>query len=210
MNHLGKFISDLSSLIPVVTGFYFYKRLKMDRRILLYLLLYAVWVELSNAWMASHGIYNLWQVNIYTLVEFTCLLFVFNLWVRNVIIRWLSLIGAVSFYLIWSFVFLEAGHLNVVNLPADMTGSVTILLASGFVVTTISLEKEHSLTRNYKFVFGGASFIYFCVNMFLSYIFTRLVHEPNLLHSQIWDIHSVINIAINIIYAYSFSLKETN
>jgi hypothetical protein len=208
MKHLWLFISDLSSLIPVVAGFYFYKRLKKDRRILLYLLLYAVWVEISNAWMASRGIYNLWQINIYTLVEFTLLLFVFNLWVKHVIMRWLSLIGAIAFYLFWAFVFLQAKNLNVVNLPADITGSVVMLLASGFVVTTLSLETEQALFRNYKFIFGSASLIYFCVNTFLSYIFTLLVKNPGLLEGQIWNIHSVINIAVNIIYAYSFSLKE--
>jgi hypothetical protein len=112
VEHLGKFISDLSSLIPVVAGFYFYKRLKKDRRILLYLLLYAGWVEMSNAWMASRAIYNLWQINIYTLVEFTCLLFVFNLWVKHVFMRWLSLVGAITFYLLWAFVFIQAKTLT--------------------------------------------------------------------------------------------------
>jgi hypothetical protein len=171
-------------------------------------LLYAVWVEMSNAWMASHAIYNLWQINIYTLVEFTCFLFVFNLWVKHVIMRWLSLVGAVSFYLLWAFAFLQAKTLNFNSLPADITGSVVLVLASGFVVTTISLETEQPLFRNYKFIFSGASFIYFCVNTFLTYIFTLLIKDPGSLDSGIWDIHTVINIAVNIIYAYSFSMKE--
>jgi hypothetical protein len=104
--------------------------------------------------------------------------------------------------------FYPGKNLNVVNLPADITGSVVLLLASGFVVTTISLETEQPLFRNYKFVFNGTSFIYFCVNTFLSYIFILLIREPGKFGSHIWDIHSVINIAVNIIYAYGFSMKE--
>ncbi len=208
MTYLGNFISDLSSFIPVLAGFYFYKRLKKDRLILLYLLLYAVWVEMSNAWLASHGRYNLWQVNIYILVELTCLLFVFNMWVKHITMRWLSLTGGIAFYLLWVFVFLQKKDMNVSNLPADITGSVLLLLASGFVVTTISLESEQPIFRNYKFIFSAASFIYFCVNTFLSYIFTLLIDVPRLVSGDIWNIHSVINISVNCIYAYGFSMKE--
>src|ERR1051325_11806642 len=98
---IGFLISDICSLIPVLAGWYFFKRLQNDRRILLYFSMYTAAVELGNAWMAMHGTNNTWSMNIYPFVEYSVFVFIFNKWTKETFVRWLSLVGSVIFYALW-------------------------------------------------------------------------------------------------------------
>jgi len=208
MEYLGYFISDLSSLIPVAAGIYFFKRLKTDRKLLLYFFIYTSIVELSNAWMASHRIHNLWSINIYTLVEYSFFVFILNKWIKEIFMRWLSLIGSVLFYPLWFGYFILNKTLDINNAPASITESCVLALLSAFAVVTLGLKTETPVFKNYRFWFAGAAFVYFAVSILLDYIFALLFDNNTTYNSGIWNIHSVINIAVNIVFAYAFSLAE--
>ena len=124
----GFLISDICSLAPVLAGFYFYKRLQKDRRILLFLFVYSALVELTNAWMAMHQIRNVWSINIYTLAEYSVYVFIFIHWSKDVFVRWLSLIGSVIFYTVWTGFFILNKNINLHNAPADLTESIVLML----------------------------------------------------------------------------------
>src|ERR1044071_7176016 len=95
LTDIGFLISDICSLAPVVVGLYFFNRLGSDRKILLYFFAYGSLVELSNAWMAMHALHNTWSINLYELIEYSVFIFVFNKWSKEILVRWLSLIGSV-------------------------------------------------------------------------------------------------------------------
>jgi hypothetical protein len=205
---IGFLISDICSLIPVFAGIYFFKRLKSHRRILLYLFIYNSAVELTNAWMAMHHRFNMWSINIYMFIEYSVFIFIFNQWVKDIFMRWLSLVGSVIFYALWAGYFILHKNINENNAPAAFTESIVLMLLSGFVITTLGLRTETPVFKNYRFWFAGAAFIYFAVNILLNYIFDLISSNTSNYDMSIWSIHTVINIAVYFVFAYAFTIQE--
>jgi hypothetical protein len=207
VNELGYFISDLTSLIPVAAGLNFFKRLKADRRLILYFLIYTSFVELSNAWMAWHHQRDLWSINIFTLAEYSLYAFILNKWVKGGFMKWMTLVGSLLFYLIWLGYLIFYKSLSVTYTAADVTESAVLMLLSCFALTTISLQTESSVLKDYCFWFSAVAFTYFAVSVLLSVVMTRLLENPNAYEFDAWSIHTVINIASNLAFAYMFFLK---
>ncbi|MEJ7736717.1 MAG: hypothetical protein WKF97_04750 [Chitinophagaceae bacterium] len=208
MNTIAYFISDLTALIPVAAGLYFFKRLKADRRFFVYFLIYAAIVELTNALMAWYDLSNLWSINIYTCVEYFFYAFILNKWVKGIFMRWMTIIGSVVFLTFWIGHFFIHETLNTTNIAADVTESAVLTLLACFVVTTLSLKTEHPVLKNYRFWFSAVLFIYFSVSVLLSLVMTRLMENPNAYEFDAWIIHTIINISMNVVFAHVFSLKE--
>ncbi len=203
---IGFLISDFCSLIPVLAGCYFFKRLENDRRLLLYFFLYTAAVELTNAWMAMHNKGNIWSINIYMLVEYSVFVFVFSKWTKEIFARWLILVGSVIFYALWIGYFFVQRHINENNAPAAFTESIVLMLLSGFVVTTLALKTEMAVLKNYRFWVAGTAFIYFAVNILLNYIFDLITKNDPAYTIDLWTIHTVVNIAVYFLFAYAFYL----
>ncbi|WP_426671206.1 hypothetical protein ACPPVU_08210 [Mucilaginibacter sp. McL0603] len=208
MENLGYIISDTSGLIPVVAGIYFFKSLNADRRWILYFFILTVYVEFSNAWMASRGIHNLWQINVYTLAEFSFYIFILKSWVGGAFMRWLSIVGYVLFYGIWLSYIIPHKTLDTDTGAAGIVESIVIMLSAAYVLGTLSIATEYPVLRNYKFWFAGVAFIYFSVNILLNYIFELIIQNNPAYDLSIWNIHSVVNIITNVLYANVFYLGE--
>jgi hypothetical protein len=203
---IGFLIADFCSLIPVLVGCYFFKRLHAHRRILLYLFIYNAIVELTNAWMAMHDMAT-WMYNVFMLFEFGVFAYVLGKWANMRFITWLTIAGAGLFYILWG-IFYYSHNIKESNAAAEFTESIILLLLSVYVVTSLSLTTEQPVLKNYRFWFSGTLFIYFTANILFSYLFEKIFSIGPGLSPDLWTVHTVIQIAVYLLYAYAFYLPE--
>lgn len=205
---LGNALSAISSLIPVATGIYFFKRLNTGRKRMLYFFILTAYVELSNIWLVINKIDPVVQQNIYMLVEFSFFILVFCNWIKGKVSLLLCSFCFVLFLTFWLFHFIHDKGLKNFAESAGIVESVLITLWAVYILVVLSIYTESPMIRNYKFWFAASTVIYFSVNSLLDYLLALLRNGYPGYSFELWDLHSTVNIINNVLYAYVFFLRD--
>src|ERR1700756_1218304 len=200
MRYFGYALSIVSSLIPVAAGIYYFKKLSAGRKLILYFFLITAFADFINGWLGFHHINNQWEVNIYTVIEFSFYVLILSSWVKARTVHRLSLIAAAFFYAAWIYCVLSAKTLGADTFPAEIIKSIVIMLLSAYVLGTLSIATEYPVLKNYKFWFAGVSFIYNSIGILLNYIFESLIANDPAYDWGLWNINTAVNIAANILF----------
>ena len=196
------------SLIPVAAGIYFFKKLNTGRKRILYFFVLAAYADLSNAWMASNKIHNIWQENIYSLFEFSFFIIVLKSWIKGSTALFLCIISSGLFYAIWLVSVISVHGLGSSITAADITKDVIIMSWSVYLVGTYSIYTEKILYKNYKTWFAGTAFVYFSMDIMLDYLSGLIAKYSSVYKPSLWNVHSVFQIIIYLSFAYVFYLKD--
>jgi hypothetical protein len=208
MEYFGNAIAVISSLITVLSGIYYFKKLNAGQKWVLYFFILSSCNDFGDGWLALHKIHNHWLVNIFTLFEFSFFVSILNNWVKSRAVHRFSIIAAAFFLTSWVYCILSAKTLGADTFLADLTECIVIMLLSAYVLGTLSMATEYPVLKNYKFWFAGVSFIYYSIGILINYIFDALIEHDPAYNWGLWSINTTVTIITNILYAYVFYLKE--
>ncbi|MFZ4796769.1 MAG: hypothetical protein ACOYMA_04700 [Bacteroidia bacterium] len=196
-------ISQFSSIIPVIIGLFFYKKLNKSFKSLVWFLLFFVFMEYFAYWLAKELGNNMPLSHIFTVIEFGMLISVFTTYFKI----------QMKYYYILLFLIVFIGIIDAFVLKKLTTfGGLTNLIASIFFTiaalyfyyNNINQTQNIDLYKQPMFWFSTSILIYFSINF---YKYLRLSTELKLpINTYFIDyiIHSITNTIANLLYAMAF------
>lgn len=197
-------VSAYSTLLPLIIGVLSFRRLSIGLKWLGVLILLLGIFEAGAFFLSSNGQNNLFLFHGYTFVEFTFLTVVF----RSVFeAKWLKHLLDVVLILFWCF--------SLVNLFAwesltefnsnqrYVQGVITIVFCLLYMWQLMKQATVVHIERDAYFWLASGCLIYFAGTMILFLVFNHVAKESL---SFYWNLHSFLNIFLNVCYAITLWL----
>ena len=200
---LSAFISAYSIALPFIIGIILIKELKNEYKLFVILLGYGLSIEIIGLFTK-----NLWMMNIWDILEFSCLAYIFSK------IPFLKKIKQLIIYsilvnLILRIIFLALQIDSLTNFTSNITivTSFILILLSMYTLFKLSKETRKLIHKYYLFWFLIGIALYFTGTIFILLI--SLFVDPEHLF-EIYIIHSFTNIISNLIFTCSIILQYKN
>ena len=206
-------VSSASSVLPVITGLYFYKRQHGILKILVVFFIFSCLTELLLYYLSSRAINNLWFVNIFFLIEYMVFSFVCAQFSGLKMIIRLSILFALLYTVAWVFTTFYIFNIYRFNNLIRTVESILLIFFSGVALYQISMDVSVNLFKNPKFWFSAGILIYFSTNLIVFSIADMILDNRNPIIGNAWAIHSFWNIVTCFIFATGFvwnSTKQTH
>jgi hypothetical protein len=190
--------SAYSIVLPAMTGIGTYRKQIKPLKKLSGLIFIALILDLSGTIFANYGLNNMWMFHSYTSMEtvFLSLIFIDLLtkWKKSMV---RFLLRGFCLFSVMNIIQLES--LDEFNSNQRLIAGITII----FYVMTYFFQifqeaKINRLERNAYFILASALLIYFTGTFFL-FIFGK--DAPTAVTLRLWDVHSILNIFLNIGYS---------
>jgi hypothetical protein len=197
-------ISTMTVLIPFIVGLLLRRYLNPAERVLLWLITITIPIELVCYMLSRKGIPNLLIYRGYTVLEFTLISMFY--------IRFMSPSRMATVLKIQAFIFLVVAGLDLsVNGPEALdqfsTTTESVLLILYSVIAFFYLLQNPVQMRVIDipvFWFNTAVLLYFSGNLFV-FIFSNYIEQHSShAFSEMWSIHSIMNIVFYILISIGF------
>lgn len=193
-------ISLYSILLPSGMVFLLWRRLRLPYRIIAAFVLLTLCMETISYVLYQQGVNNMFIFHIYTYVEAIMVVSYFVSIYRGQRLRWLY-IGLLAAFLLFSLFdsvyFERLGHYNSIQRAVECIWAVILFfifyieLFNKSVVTNLSSYPHYWMTSGFLLYFAGTLFMQIIADTYLS---------TDLIAYNVWSIHSILNIFLNIIY----------
>ncbi|MDQ8006590.1 MAG: hypothetical protein REI64_17435 [Pedobacter sp.] len=209
-NLLTAFLVPLSILIPIGVFLRKYKFANKAEKTLFFYLITAGIINAVAICLSNYGIKNLFLLHIYTIIETIFFLLYFFFAFHNSIIKRFLLVAifVLPLLFITNFLFLQSiNEFNTYTRPLEaiMITAVSLLFLyrSGFVEDWLK-QSSSWINIGILVYFPAATLIFILSNYFV------FVTSNRQLNRVIWDIHSILVLAMYLAFAKAFSLIKKN
>ncbi|WP_345949596.1 hypothetical protein ABDD95_22380 [Mucilaginibacter sp. PAMB04274] len=207
--YLG-YIVPASTLLPIVAGLMYYKRINKPLHTLLIYLIIAFIINVIGSVMAGNHINNLPLLHFYTIFELLAVMFYYkHAFGHGKITSWIyAAMIAFPLLCVLNFTFLQSLHeFNTYTRPL---GALIIILFSGlYLAVQPNLSNQQLVTRSGRMVAGGF-LIYFCSSLF-QFIFSNVVSHiaTRTIKDVIWNLHATF-VLVMYLFFFAAILNERN
>lgn len=186
-------VSSFSPIAPVFVGLYFFRRLDRSLKFLVLYLLIALGIDALAIYLGSvKHLNNHWLINIYWLIEYSFLAYIFSLWHVDRVKVWLR-ISIVSYALVWTYMnFIYSSLTTFDNFSVSLSSSLLV----GIALYTLLLFQNDQSNRSLR-----APQFWVAAIVLISFGGKLLVNifEPTL---QTWTIRNILTIFTTLTYAW--------
>jgi hypothetical protein len=153
-------LSTFSSAIPLITGFFYFAKLKLDLKIFLGLLFFATVFGTVAFFLVEKGYNAYWLMHVYVPIEFSLFVIIFSLWQERQLFR--KFMAAIIPLFLGLCVY---DVLDTVRLQhnVNLTESVACIILAGISsLTLIDIEKKAKtiIIGDYRFWISSGLLIY--------------------------------------------------
>jgi hypothetical protein len=204
MNWLG-YISSLSILFPFAAALYRFPLLNKELKIMGWLFIVSTVIEIVSFATSYYRVNNLWLINSYNIIEGFIFFYICGRWFQSQkIFRAVMILFAVYAGFWFYTTFISAGFFEFNEKEKTLKG-ILLILITGSLLLRISKEDTVFISQDYRFWFVAAILIYFSVGVVI-FSTANLILEDNIKAMYYsWNVHSVINIICNLLFAYGFT-----
>ncbi|OGC89551.1 MAG: hypothetical protein A2W25_14390 [candidate division Zixibacteria bacterium RBG_16_53_22] len=192
------YATTASSALPVAAGFAFYRRARLDTKILLALFILILAIDFYYLYCAWRQSSANWIHHFYLPVEYAALGIVISTWQARLIEKKVILSSVVLFTLLCAWYIIGVQDWTS---SSDFTASVACALFVGMAsYTLIGIERRQAgaLLKDYRFWFLIGLLIYSSGNLAYFAFFRRFVSY------YLWAGHNLLNIVANVCYTVGF------
>jgi len=194
---LSTLISPLILFIGVGIGIYFYKRLDVIHKSIIYFLFIMLSIDMTGRAIESYG-NNLIVLLVYSLIEMLLFTFFYYKFLFKAQHRLIIILSAFAlFYIIWEIIILK-------EIEAKQFQSYA-KVADNFVIITLALAYFHEKINIYKeskwdnFQLNAVILVFFSINMIFFLPINFLINESSGLKFYFWLGNLIITV---LFYAY--------
>ncbi|MBK0379162.1 hypothetical protein [Mucilaginibacter segetis] len=198
--YLGYFV-PASTLIPIVAGLLYYKKINTPLRTLLVYLIASFIINVAGIILADHHINNLPLLHFYTIIEIVAIMLYYlkafgpgkiHKWIKGIMILFplLCIVNFCFFQSIYEF--------NTYTRPLEAL--IIILITGCYFTIQHDLKNSALITRSGRLVAAGFM-IYFCSSLF-QFIFSNIVSQKASgdIKLFIWDIHATFVLIMYLLF----------
>lgn len=198
--YLGYFV-PFSTLIPIIAGIIFYKRINKPLRTLLVYLSASLIINVAGIILSNRNINNLPLLHFYTIVELVTVMFYYlrafgpgktDMWIKGVMIFFpvLCVLNFCFFQSIYEF--------NTYTRPLEAL--IIILFTAYYFSVQSNLKHPELITKSGSLVAAGFM-IYFCSSLF-QFIFSNIVSHKASSNIKwfIWDLHATFVLIMYLLF----------
>lgn len=202
------YISTFSVLIPFFTGLALYRFLNFFEKRFLWFIGFSVIIEFTSMILNEIKINNLPLLHVFTIVEFCVLAYIFQSYYLNIKLKSVVSIAVILFIVGYLVISLYKQDLYKWNKAQRLIESFILIGFSILLFIQImryDVESDVPVKMLPQFWFGIAVFFYFLSNMVMFLLYDII--SINLMN-QLWGaIHSLANIACNILFSLMFYMR---
>jgi hypothetical protein len=190
-----------STLLPIVAGLAYYKKLSKAMHALLIYLCIALLINIGGIVMAAHNKNNLPLLHIYTLFELVAILWYYKRafstpWAD----RWITIIMVVyPIFCVINFTFFQSIYqFNTYTRPLE---AIIIILFSSIYLSIQSNFDQKEVTNNAGRWVASGLLLYFC-SSFFQFIFSNVISHSASKQVKlfIWNLHDTFVLIMYIIF----------
>lgn len=200
----GILVTFSSGVLVVIAGFWGYKRLSLEFKLLLLFFVYAVLSNLIIISTARSNLNNLWLFHLYTLFEFIILLWVISFWVQSIRLRQALRLGGIAFFGFWIVSKMTFESLNNYDTVTATVAHIVFIPVALYALYRISLAGSNNLLKDPRFWICVAVLIYSTGNIFWLSLGNEIVSWPKEQMLTAWGIHWMLDILANLFFAGGF------
>lgn len=201
-------ISQYSILLPLIIGVFYFKHLDKIFKLFTFFIAYGCITEILSIYirfqhLGTNSIYNL-----YTLLETICVALILSLEIQQKAIKYF-MYGCVIFYIALHFIFrYNPIEYNYLNYNIKIVECLILIILSGLCIMFNSANSRVFIFYNSEFILALSFLFYFGVTLMVFAIRDLMSDQSTKqAFTQIWVIHSVVNIITNVIFAVSIWLN---
>jgi hypothetical protein len=204
MNWLD-YLSTFSILFPFAAALLHFRLLNAELKLLGWLFIVSALIETYCLVTSQYRINNVWLLNIYNVLEGFVFFYICARWFQSGRLFRFIMGAFIVYVMYWTYSTFITGSLFEFNEKEKTLKGILLILISGYLLLHISKEETLVLTQDYRFWFTAAMLVYFSVGVAL-FSTANFVLEDNVKAMYYsWNVHSVINIICNLLYAYGFT-----
>lgn len=198
--YLGYFV-PAATLIPILAGLIYYKRLNKPLRMLLVYLIASFIINTAGSVLAAYSINNLPLLHVYTIVEVvTVMLYYLYAFGKGDIGKWIKAIMVVfPVICIINFTFFQSIYtFNTYTRP--LAAIIIIVFTSWYLAVQSNIKNPELVTRSGRMVAAGFM-IYYCSSVF-QFIFSNIISKSVSADIKwlIWDIHATFVLIMYLLF----------
>jgi|GEM_PF-4709603 len=201
-------VSAASHLVPAAVGLWYWKRLSLPMRVLVFYFNFTVLVEITELILALLGIHNIFVINIHRIVEFVSFMYFFRHHVHHHTYREAMAILSMLYIVLWftevSFDPFPKQHSEFINTVSNIALLIVSVAVSFYLFTT----SQGNLTSQSTF--------WICLGAILTFSSTVIIYSLGntvlalgIEHfTLLWHFNWGFSIIANILYARSFLCQQ--
>jgi hypothetical protein len=198
--YLG-YIIPASTLLPIVAGLIYYKRLNKPFRALQVFLIASFIINTAGSVLASYSINNLPLLHVYTIVEVvTVMLYYLYAFGKGDISKWIKAVMVIfPIICIANFTFIQSIYtFNTYTRP--LAAIIIIVFTSWYLAVQSNIKSPELVTRSGRLVAAGFM-IYYCSSVF-QFIFSNIISKNVSADIKwlIWDIHGTFVLIMYLLF----------
>lgn len=190
-------------LIPLLVGIIKYRELNLPLKILLYYVIFDIVTTLINEFLWARNINNLYVFNLFKVVEFFIITYVFQLIIKNKRIDYLikTAYFVYGIVILYTFLYYQAfdeyaNHLNLIE------SFLFIVFASSYLFYLIKNEKD--ILKDPFAWFSSAVLMYFITSFLIYASFHKLAKLDKTVFMQVWTVKNLFMYLYFILIAVAF------
>ncbi|MFD0751619.1 hypothetical protein ACFQZS_15820 [Mucilaginibacter calamicampi] len=208
--YLG-YIVPGATLLPIIAGLIYYKRLNKPLRTLQVYLIASFIINTAGSILASHNINNLPLLHVYTIVEvLTVMLYYLYAFGKGDIGKWIKAVMVIfPVICIINFSFIQSIYtFNTFTRP--LSAIIIILFTTAYMTMQSSFKNRELITRSGRLVAAGFM-IYFCSSLF-QFIFSNEIskHASSNIKLLIWDLHGTFVLIMYLLIFWAINYERNN
>lgn len=203
------YVSAGSIVVPIFFSIFKIWSLNQSLKALTLYLIICLIIEFVSDVLWYDNINNLWLFHIFTLLEFTCFMYIFFQILKIEHKQKLFSVIILSFLIIFlvDIIFIS-GHLKMNELARNVEGFTFIVLSILYFKSLMKSNEHQSLLQKFSFWFSSAILLYFSGSLFIFLFSNYLLDSSPETFFGIYAIHSILSIIFNILLAICFTRKS--
>jgi hypothetical protein len=197
--YLG-YIVPGATLLPIIAGFIYYKRLNKPLRTLLVYLIASFIINAAGSILASYNVNNLPLLHVYTIVEVvTVMLYYLYAFGKGDISKIKAVMVIFPVICIVNFTFIQSIYtFNTYTRP--LAAIIIIVFTSWYLAVQSNIKSPELVTRSGRLVAAGFM-IYYCSSVF-QFIFSNIISKSvsTDIKLLIWDIHGTFVLIMYLLF----------
>lgn len=197
-------MSSISTLVPFVASLIMWRRLDRPMRILAWMFLLAVLFETTSLILYQLGAHNLWLLNFWVPVEYTCTILAFAHWQKNRVLQKSMRFSVPVFLAIVALNKLTIEPLTSIDSYSHSISGIVIILVVLVTFQRLITDSGATLVHDPRVWFSTAALIYHAGTLMIFTLGSRLMEQDMAAFSAIYNVHSVLNIMAHLLFAGGF------